>query len=88
VRESAAEVLAELGDDAGVSVLVGMLSRTRHPAGPDLPARIALDEKIRVCDLLGRLKAKGAVEALKKAARAKEAELAAAAQRAIDAIGS
>jgi HEAT repeat protein len=53
VRESAAEVLAELGDDAGVSVLVGMLSRTRHPAGPDLPARIALDEKIRVCDLLG-----------------------------------
>jgi HEAT repeat protein len=88
VRESAAEVLAELGDDAGVSVLIGMLSRTKHPAGPDLPARIVLEEKIRVCALLGNLKASRALDALKKAARAKEPELAAAARRAIDAIGS
>jgi len=87
VRESAAEVLAELGDDSGVSVLIGMLSRTRHPAGADLPARIALEEKIRVCELLGKLKARAAVEPLRKAARAQEPELAAAAQRAIDAIG-
>jgi HEAT repeat protein len=88
VRESAAEVLAELGDDAGVGVLVGMLSRTKHPGGPDLPARIVLEEKVRVCELLRRLKASRALDALRKAARAKEPELAAAAQRAIDAIGS
>jgi HEAT repeat protein len=88
LRESAAEALAELGDDAGVTVLIGMLTRTKHPAGPDLPAKIALEEKIRVCGLLGTLKAKRALDALKKAARAKEPELAAAAQRAIDAIGT
>ena len=56
--------------------------------GPDLPARIFLDEKIRVCGLLGKLKAKAALGALKTAARSKEPELAAAAQRAIEAIGS
>jgi hypothetical protein len=64
-----------------------MLTRTKHPGGPELPAKIALDEKIRVCGLLGRLKAKRAVDALRKAAGAKEPELAAAAQRALDAIG-
>lgn len=87
LRESAAEVLAGMGDDAGVAVLVSMLSRTRHAAGPDLPERVFLDEKIRVCDLLGKLKAKSALGALRKAAGAKDADLAAAARRAIEAIG-
>jgi len=88
VRESAAEVLGELGDDAGVSVLIGMLTRTRHPAGPDLPEHLVIEEKVRVCDLLGKLKAKAAVSALKKATRAKQPDLAAAARRALAAIGS
>lgn len=85
LRESAAEALAELGDDAGVGVLLAMLTRAKHPTGDP---RIALDEKIRVCGLLGRLKARRAVDALRKAARAEESELAAAAQRALDEIGS
>ncbi len=79
-------VVQAVGDDAGVSVLVGMLSRTRHPAGADLPARVVVEEKIRACELLGRLEARAALEALRKAALAREPELAAAAQRAIDAI--
>lgn len=86
VRESAAEALAELGDDAGVKVLVSMLTRTRHPAGDSLPERLFVQEKVRVCGHLAKLRAKGAVPALKRAARSKNAELAKAARAALDAI--
>lgn len=87
VRESAAEALAELGDDAGVSVLIGMLSRTRHPAGKDFPERLFVEEKVRVCRHLGRLRARKAIPALEKAARSKHEELAKAAREALAAIG-
>jgi HEAT repeat protein len=87
VRESAAEVLAELGDDAGVTVLIGMLTRTRHPAGKDFPERLFVEEKVRVCRHLGRLRARKATSALEKAARSKHEELAKAAREALAAIG-
>lgn len=83
IRESAAEALAALGDDAGVPLLIKMLTRTRHPAGDDAILRA---EKIRVCGHLERLAAKKALPALKRVARSGHPELAAAAQRAVDAI--
>jgi len=88
VRESAAETLAELGDDAGVTILIGMLSRAKHPAGASLPERLVVEEKVRVCGHLERLRARKAVPALKQAARSKNAELAAAANRALAAIAA
>ena len=86
VRESAAEALAELGSDAGVNVLIGMLSRKKHPGGSALPEQVVIDEKIRICGYLARLRAKKALTALKRAARSKNPELAAAAKRAVDAM--
>ncbi len=88
VRESVAEALAELGSDAGVGVLIRMLSRRTHPAGPSLPKRLVIEEKIRMCDHLGRLRSKKAISALKKAGRSKNPELAAAAKRALDAVNA
>lgn len=93
VREAAAEALATLGDASGVRILLKMLTRTKHPAmttaadrkDPTL-VRIMIDEKVRVCRLLGALRATTAKAALTKAARSQHADLAAAAKRALDAI--
>jgi len=95
VRESAAEVLAGLGNDAGVPILIRMLRRRTHPAAAggaadatekSLHDRLLIEEKVRVCGLLERLKSRKARSALKAAARSKNPELAAAAARALQAI--
>ena len=83
-RESAAETLARLGDDAGVDVLVKMLRRKRHPAGEE----ILVVEKIRICGHLERLGAKKALPALRREAKSSNGDLAAAALRAVKAIAA
>jgi hypothetical protein len=93
-RESAAVILAELGDDAGVRVLIGMLRRRESPAvkaNADAPRSvretlIAADrrERIRVCGLLGKLGARSAKPVLRKLASGDDEELARAAQEALE----
>jgi HEAT repeat protein len=83
VRESAAETLAELGDDGGLDLLLKMARRTKHPAGDDA---ILLAERIRVCGLLGKLGNEKAVTTLKTIARSRDESLADAAKQALDAI--
>jgi HEAT repeat protein len=92
-RESAAMALAERGDDAGAKILIEIAKRKRAPAeaanrGADdetkaLVARMVLRERVRACELLGRLKCDEATSSLRALLRSKEPELAAAAERAL-----
>jgi hypothetical protein len=93
VREDAAMTLAECGNDAGSKLLVVMARRDRSPEmeanrGADeatkaLVARLARRERLRACELLGRLQVQSAVAMLRGLAAGKDEELAAAAKRAI-----
>jgi HEAT repeat protein len=100
VRETAAEALAELGDDSGANVLIKMLKYTErnHPfllankdvqrdksAWADL-VKITVDEKVRVCGLLGSLKCKEARSVLKTLSQSKTSEIAEAASNALKEI--
>lgn len=96
VRESAATMLAERGDAAGAAIVLTIASRERAPvqtancnADPETKAlvdRLALRERCRACELLGKLRHEPALPVLRRLAKAKNAELAAAAQRAEAAI--
>lgn len=92
VRESAAVTLAECGDPAGAKVLMVMCKRERAPveeanrdadaATRDLVARIAKRERIRACELLGKLRYAAAAATLQALARHADAAIAAAARKA------
>jgi len=96
VREDAAMVLAAQGNDAGAKLLVTMARRDRSPEmeanrGADeatkaLVARLARRERLRACELLGRLRAQSALAMLRGLAAGKDQELAAVAKRAIERI--
>ncbi|MFN0058691.1 MAG: HEAT repeat domain-containing protein [Planctomycetota bacterium] len=99
-RESAAESLAELGDDSGGAILIKMLEYTEknHPllvANKDVKKdeaswnnllRIVDAERIRLCGHIGKLKLKKAKGALEKLAAAKNPKVAEAAQHALNAL--
>jgi HEAT repeat protein len=97
-RESAATILAECGDAAGASVLMTMCKRERAPiedANRDadaetkaMVARVARRERIRSCELLGRLRHGGAVPVLTALAKHRDAEIAQAATKALAAIAA
>lgn len=96
VRESAAVTLAECGDPAGAKILMVMCKRERAPvedanrdadaATRDLVARIARRERIRACELLGKLRFAAAASTLQALGKHADAAIAAAAQRAAAAI--
>jgi HEAT repeat protein len=96
VREAAAMCLAERGDASGSKVLVVICRRERSPAmdanrdaDPGTRAmleRAARAERLRACELLGRLRSADATGVLAALARHKDAGLAAAAQAAMAAI--
>ncbi|MCA8943084.1 MAG: hypothetical protein KDB80_11030 [Planctomycetes bacterium] len=90
VRESAALELGRRGDDAGESILVGMLGRKKLPGfGNDRATmeRFLIDEHVAVCAVLGTFESERARAALSKAAKSeheavrKAAEAALAAKR-------
>lgn len=93
VRESAAMCLAEHGNDAGAKVLLAIARRDRSPAmaanrsadaeTQALVARGARRERLRACELLGRLHHAAAVPMLRTLAAGKDAELAATANKAL-----
>lgn len=101
-RQSAAESLAELGDDSGVKILIKMLSYTdkNHPflkanksmkkdaSAWDSLLRIVREERLRICGLLGRLKAEKALPVLRKLAGSKDPEISKAARKSIEDIES
>jgi HEAT repeat protein len=92
-RESAAMALAERGDDSGAKILIEIAKRKRAPAEAAnrdaddetkaLVARAVMRERVRACELLGRLKCEAAAASLRALLRSKEPELAAAAERAL-----
>lgn len=96
VRESAAMCLAERGDPSGQKVLITICRRERSPAmdanrdaDPGTRAmleRAARAERLRACELLGRLRCADAIGVLSALARHKDAGLAAAARDAGAAI--
>jgi HEAT repeat protein len=96
VRESAAVALAERGDAAGAALLMTMARRSRSPvqnanrtADAETRAlvdRLALRERCRACELLGRLRHEPALAMLRKLATDKDPQLAAAAGAAVAAI--
>lgn len=95
-RESAATCLAECGNAAGAKVLIGMCSREKSPAMEankkadtetrELLVHLAARERIRCCELLGRLKCKEAIPALTALGKHRDQVLAEAARRALAAI--
>ena len=97
VRESAAMCLAECGNPAGAKLLITMCTRERSPemeankkADAEtraLVARLVSRERIRSCELLGQLKCKEAIPALTALGKHKDLALAAAAKKALEAIG-
>jgi len=97
VRETVAVLLAEHGSLAGLRVLLGMLGQKSSPAlranrnAPesvkDAIRRADRNVKIHICDLLGNLRSKEAIGALKKLSRHEDRALAEAAAKAIGKIG-
>ena len=97
VRESAAMALGECGDARGAKLLIAMCARERSPeveankkADAEtraLVARIASRERIRCCELLGSLHCKEAIATLTALGKHKDGALAAAAKKALEAIG-
>lgn len=97
VRESAATCLGECGDASGAKLLITMCSRERSPEmeankGADaetraLVTRFVARERIHSCELLGKLQCKEAVPTLTALGKHKDPVLAAAAKKALEAIG-
>lgn len=98
LRESAATCLAEAGDAGGAKLLLTMAKREKSPAmdanrAADAEtrafvARGAVAERVRACELLGRLRAKDAVPVLTMLQKHGDPALATAARDALAAIRS
>lgn len=96
LRESAATCLAEAGDAGGAKLLLTMVKREKSPAmdanrtadaeTKALVARGALAERVRTCELLGRLRFKDAVSVLTALQKHADPALATAARYALAAM--
>ena len=101
-RESAAESLAELGDDSGAAELVKMLEYTdkNHPlltSNKEMKSdkdgwknllKIVDEERIRVCGHVEKLKIQKAKGALQKLAGSTNPNVAEAAKKALSALAA